>query len=179
MARLVPLWTERERTHPDEVRSFLARHGIQFQTWPLPDDVRKLAEKEQMSDEDKQQLLALFRDRLDRLAEEEGYVHQDVVAVRPFEGVDDKLAKFDRVHYHDDDEVRAIAGGRGVFGFVEESGRQFLLEIEAGEYISVPAGMWHWFYVFQERHVTAIRLFRDPEGWVPHYRFPEPDGSGS
>ena len=76
-------------------------------------------------------------------------------------------------HFHDDDEVRAIVGGRGVFGFVGDDGRQFLLTVEPGDYISVPGGMWHWFYCDDTRNITAIRLFKDTTGWTPHYRSTE------
>jgi len=69
--------------------------------------------------------------------------------------------------------VRAIVGGRGVFGFVGDDGRQFLLTVEPGDYISVPGGMWHWFYCDDTRNITAIRLFKDTTGWTPHYRSTE------
>ena len=85
-------------------------------------------------------------------------------------GLTDALAKFDKVHFHDDDEVRAIGGGRGVFGFIADDGRQFLLTVEAGDYISVPAGVWHWFYCVDGRNITCLRLFKDDSGWIPRYR---------
>ncbi|MGM0577570.1 MAG: cupin domain-containing protein [Myxococcota bacterium] len=172
MARLTPLWTASATEDPEAIRAFLSERGIAFETWDLPDEVVALAAQDALTDEEKATLLGHFRDHLDRLAEEEGYVEADVVAVRPVDGVDQALAKFDRVHYHDDDEVRAIVGGAGVFGFVGDDGRQFLVRVEAGEYISVPAGMWHWFYVLEDRNITALRLFRDTAGWVPHYWSP-------
>lgn len=170
MARVTPLWTAGELTDPAAIRGFLSERGIDFAFWEMPDEARALGASPRLDDAGKSRLLALFRDHLDRLAREHGYVDADVIAVRDVPGVGDALAKFDRVHFHEDDEVRAIVGGSGVFGFVGDDGRQFLLSVEAGEYISVPAGTWHWFYCHEDKDITAIRLFRDTTGWTPHYR---------
>ena len=180
MARLTPLWTNQDITDPSAITGFLADRDIEFETWDLPDEVVRLCSQDRLTDEEKQSVLDHFRGHLDRLASDHGYVDADVIAIRAnLPGIDDALAKFDRVHFHDDDEVRAIVGGRGIFGFVGDDGRQFLLLIEAGEYISVPAGTWHWFYCLEDRNITALRLFRDTAGWVPHYRDTARGVSGS
>jgi 1,2-dihydroxy-3-keto-5-methylthiopentene dioxygenase len=167
MATLTPLWTGDAITADAEITSFLAHHGIVFATWTLPAEARELAAQSRLDDADKKRLLALFGDELGASV----YSDADVVAIRPdLPGLDDALAKFDRLHYHDDDEVRAIVGGEGVFGFMTEDDRQFLLRIEAGEYISVPGRTWHWFYCTEGKNITALRLFEDMSGWTPHYR---------
>ena len=171
MALLTPLWTADALDDPAAVAHFLEARGIRFERWTLPDEVRELAGRERLDDAAKARLLELCRAELEREAEGAGYVDADVIAIRPdLPGLDGALAKFDKVHFHDDDEVRAIVGGRGVFGFVADDGRQFLLQIEAGEFISVPAGAWHWFYCLAERDITALRLFKDSSGWIPRYR---------
>lgn len=171
MARLVPLWTREPSTDLAVIGVFLAERGIAFETWNVPAEARALASQVRLDDADKARLLALFGAELARKASAEGYRSADVVALRAdLPGVDEALGKFDRVHFHDDDEVRAIVGGSGVFGFVGDDGRQFLVEVFAGEYLSVPAGMWHWFYCHAEKDVTAIRLFRDVPAWTPRYR---------
>ena len=174
MARMTPLWTMENVEDPDQIKDFLAPHGIDFAVWGVPDEAGKLACKGRLEDSDKSRLLELFRTELEQAANDQGYVEADVIAIRKdLPGLDEALAKFDKVHYHDDDEVRAIVGGGGVFGFVLDDGRQLLLAIEAGEYISVPAGMWHWFYCFEDRNITCLRLFKDSSGWIPHYRSTE------
>jgi 1,2-dihydroxy-3-keto-5-methylthiopentene dioxygenase len=40
---------------------------------------------------------------------------------------------------------------------------------EAGDLISVPAGIRHWFDMGPSPRFTAIRLFTSPEGWVARY----------
>jgi len=171
MAHLTPLWTSEPITDAATIRSILAERDIHYERWELPARVVSLAEQARLSDDEKSELLEHFRGKLSDVGEASGYKSADVIAVRAdFPGVDDALAKFDKVHYHDDDEIRAIVGGAGVFGFIGDDGRQLLLKVEPGDYISVPAGMWHWFYCLEDKNITALRMFRDTAGWVAHYR---------
>ena len=174
MAELTPLWTQKPTRDTEAITAFLAERDITYERWDLPDNVVSIAAKSRLTDEEKSEVLETFQAHLERLASDSGYVDADLIAIRSdFDGIDEALAKFDKVHYHDDDEVRAIVGGQGVFGFIGDDGRQFLLLVEAGDYISVPKGMWHWLYCDDEKNITAIRLFRDTSGWVPHYRSTE------
>ena len=79
------------------------------------------------------------------------------------------LQKFKTEHWHDEDEVRFIIEGRGVFHIHPPNGPVFAIEVEAGDLIRVPRGTHHWFDLCQERRIRAIRLFQDPSGWTPHY----------
>lgn len=176
MAKLTKLWTAEPVTDIPEIAAFLSAQGIDFSRWEIPASVRTLAAKGSPDDSDKTAMLAEFRSHLDSLATEKGYIDADVVCVRNVDGIDAALAKFDKVHYHDDDEVRAIVGGDGVFGFIADDGRQFLVDVEAGDYLSVPAGMWHWFYCGPDKNITALRLFKDMSGWTPNYRSTERGG---
>jgi 1,2-dihydroxy-3-keto-5-methylthiopentene dioxygenase len=79
------------------------------------------------------------------------------------------LNKFNSEHWHDEDEVRFIVEGRGVF-HVHPVGRPvFAIEVGAGDLIRVPAGTHHGFDLCADRRIRAIRLFRDKSGWTPHY----------
>ncbi len=79
------------------------------------------------------------------------------------------LAKFNREHTHDDDEVRFIIEGRGVFHIHPENGTVFSIEVMPGDLIRVPSNTKHWFNLCSERRIRAIRLFKDPAGWTPRY----------
>jgi 1,2-dihydroxy-3-keto-5-methylthiopentene dioxygenase len=79
------------------------------------------------------------------------------------------LEKFSRPHIHTDDEVRYIVDGEGVFGFVCPDGTQMELTIQPEEYINVPAGTEHWFYLTSQRRIKAVRYFVDTSGWTPEY----------
>lgn len=170
MAMLTPLRTGVPISDGATVAAFLAERNISFKTWEMPAEAQELAKLPRLDDRQKERLLELFADNLGATA----YSNADVIAIRPdLAGLDEALAKFDRLHYHDDDEVRAIVGGEGIFGFMDDDDRQFLLHVVAGEYISIPARTWHWFYCTGSRNITALRLFEDMTGWVPHYRSDE------
>ena len=82
---------------------------------------------------------------------------------------DAMLARFNTEHWHDEDEVRLIIEGRGVF-HVHPAGQPVLaIEVGPGDLIRVPAGIHHWFDLCSDRTIRAIRLFQDPAGWVPAY----------
>jgi 1,2-dihydroxy-3-keto-5-methylthiopentene dioxygenase len=77
--------------------------------------------------------------------------------------------KFNREHWHDEDEVRFIIEGRGLFHIHPPGNAVFALEVEAGDLIRVPRGTHHWFDLCAERRIRAIRLFQDQAGWTPNY----------
>ena len=79
------------------------------------------------------------------------------------------LNKFNAEHWHDEDEVRFIVEGRGLFHIHPPDGPVFAIEVEAGDLIRVPRGTHHWFDLCADRRIRAIRLFQDPSGWTPHY----------
>jgi len=97
-------------------------------------------------------------------------VTADVIDVKPeTANLEAMLAKFSREHWHDEDEVRFIIHGRGLFHIRPQVGPLTAIEVEAGDLIRVPRGTWHWFDLCADRRIRAIRLFQDPAGWTPHY----------
>jgi 1,2-dihydroxy-3-keto-5-methylthiopentene dioxygenase len=99
-----------------------------------------------------------------------GYVTADVIDVKASTpGLDAMLAKFSKEHWHDEDEVRLIVSGSGVFHIRPKNGSVHAIEVGAGDSIRVPAGTHHWFDLCATREIRAIRLFQDPAGWTPHY----------
>ena len=79
------------------------------------------------------------------------------------------LAKFSREHWHDEDEVRFIIRGHGLFHIHPRQGPLTAIEVESGDLIRVPLGTWHWFDLCGDRTIRAIRLFQEQAGWTPHY----------
>jgi 1,2-dihydroxy-3-keto-5-methylthiopentene dioxygenase len=97
-------------------------------------------------------------------------VTADVIDVSPSTpGLDAMLAKFNREHWHDEDEVRFIIAGHGIFHIHSKTGAVLGIEVEAGDLIRVPRGTLHWFNLCADRRIRAIRLFQDTAGWTPHY----------
>jgi 1,2-dihydroxy-3-keto-5-methylthiopentene dioxygenase len=158
-------------TDEAEIKEFLGRHGIQFERWNIPASIQALCANPTLDDVQKAAVLEAFRPQLDNLSENHGYISSDMVCLHPeLPGLDDALANFDLEHFHTDDEVRFIVDGSGVFGFVSESGRRFLIEVHAGDYVVIPANAWHWFYLLENKTIKALRIFKDMSGWTPFYR---------
>jgi len=146
----------------DQVRECLAGVGIQYERWR--------ADIEIAPDAPAEQILEAYSSEIDRLKKEGGYVTADVIDVRSdTPGLEAMLAKFNREHWHDEDEVRFIIQGRGLFHVRPREGPVLAIEVEDGDLIRVPSGTWHWFNLCPDRRIRAIRLFQDPAGWAPHY----------
>lgn len=147
---------------PDEVRGFLAGHGITCERWQ--------SERAVASDATADAVLQAYADKVDDLKARGGYTAADVIDVKPdTPNLDAMLAKFSREHWHDEDEVRFIVEGRGLFHISPPAGPVFAIEVEAGDLISVPRGTRHWFDLCADRRIRAIRLFQNTSGWTPHY----------
>ena len=72
------------------------------------------------------------------------------------------LAKFDKEHTHDEDEVRFILAGRGIF-FLTSAGQVVSVEVGPGDMLRVPRGTTHWFTLCEDRRIRAIRWFQDTD----------------
>jgi 1,2-dihydroxy-3-keto-5-methylthiopentene dioxygenase len=93
-----------------------------------------------------------------------------VINVKPeTPGLDAMLNRFSKEHWHDEDEVRFIVHGRGLFHIHPPKGKIFSLEVVKGDMIRVPRGTHHWFDLCADKTIRAIRLFQDTSGWTPHY----------
>lgn len=158
-----------------EIQSYLNYHGIAYETWAVPETLSTLVKKDLLSPEEKQSVLAKYQAQLERLKVEKGYIQNDMVCLCPqTPQINELLSKFDRDHYHTDDEVRFIFSGRGIFGFEGKKQERFTIEVTGGDYIVIPKNSWHWFTLGENRDIKAIRLFQDMSGWVPYYRDSQP-----
>ena len=159
------------KTPITDVARFLRDRGVLYETWPVPEGVAGLQDKASLSPEEQARVVEAYRPRLDRERDERGYVQADMVVLSPeTAGLGEMLAKFDRAHYHEDDEMRYVFAGEGVFGFEPAGAEPFSVTVAAGDYIIVPANTYHWFTLTASRSIKALRLFKDASGWTPHYR---------
>lgn len=146
--------------------------NIQLNYWSLREDAQlsHLLEQESLNDDEKDRVLTALDGYFEQLQQTAGYQSRDLIVLHPgTPNLDALLAKFDRIHTHADDEVRYVIDGEGIFGFVSPDGSQVELTVQAEEYINVPAGTEHWFYLTPKRRIKAIRYFISTEGWVPQY----------
>ena len=154
--------TKQRIEEPEQIRAFLAPHGIWYEKWDVEGRVDADAEADD--------ILAAYEPEVRRLKEQGGYVTADVINVTAdTPNLDAMLNKFNKEHTHSEDEVRFIVKGRGVFHIHPDEGPVFAIQTDAGDLINVPAGTKHWFDLCEERCIRAIRLFLDPSGWTPEY----------
>jgi len=122
------------------------------------------------SDASSEEVLAAYAPEVERLKRVGGYVAADVINVNAqTSGLAEMLSKFKREHWHDEDEVRFIVHGQGLFHVRPRSGPVVSIEVVAGDLICVPAGTWHWFNLCASMEIKAIRLFQQASGWAPRY----------
>lgn len=149
-------------TGDEAIAGYLAAHGIDYERWPA---------RHQFSDDaPAEEILGAYSEEIEELKARGGYVTADVIDVGPSTpGLEAMLAKFRREHWHDEDEVRFIIAGRGLFHIHTEAGPVVAVEVEPGDLIRVPRGTLHWFNLCADQRIRAVRLFQDAAGWTPHY----------
>jgi len=100
-----------------------------------------------------------------------GYIQQDEVALAPTTPkLDEICAKFIDEHYHDEDEVRFVLEGEGIFDIRTGDDRWMRVKVGEGDLIVVPAKRNHRFMLTESKTIRCVRLFKDMSGWAPHYR---------
>ncbi len=151
--------------------AFLQKHGLQMERWPI----ESLDADKSRGEHGSAYILETFQAQIERLKAEKGYAEADVIALYPdTPNLDAILGKFDKEHYHTDDEVRFVVDGRGVFTIHSQvDDAVFDVEVHPGDLLVVPDGTWHWFELCEDKTIKCIRLFRDTSGWAPHYIHPQ------
>ena len=182
MATLQYAESARRITDAAQIATILAPLGITLQTIPVTEGrAAALLAQPQLDAEAQVALLTALDDVFQRLQREKGYQERDLVVLYPEHPQLPELnARFHRMHTHDDEEVRYIVDGEGVFGFVLEDGAQVELTVQAGDYVHIPADVEHWFRLNDAQRIKAVRYFSARGGWTPHYtnralqHFPSP-----
>src|SRR5579864_2396469 len=119
-----------------DIRGALAAIGIDYERWSL-DRVPP--------DSSADAVLAAYADEITEMKQRGGYVMADVIDVNPATpNLESMLARFDKEHTHDEDEVRFILAGRGIF-FLHINGRVASVEVGPGDMLRLPRGTTHWF----------------------------------
>jgi len=150
-------------TQTGEVTACLSSIGIDYERWDT-DEVRV------SHDASEQDILEAYSSEISKLMARGGYVTADVINIIPTTpNLQAMLDKFNREHWHDEDEVRFIVKGHGLFHIAPKDSEVLSIEMEAGDMIRVPKDTLHWFNLCKDKTVRAIRLFEDSSGWTPHY----------
>ncbi len=149
-------------TDAEEIKNYLAAINVDYERWETAKNISL--------DASEAEILAAYSGGLERLKNIGGYQTADVIditAATP--NLETMLERFRSEHWHDEDEVRFIIKGCGIFHIAPEGGDVTVVKMTAGDLIRVPVGIKHWFDLDETRTVRAIRLFQQTAGWIPHY----------
>lgn len=146
---------------PAAIAAELGRIGVRFERWDSPVSLSPEDEPEKILD--------AYRPYLDKLMGESGAGSADVIKLTPDNpNIAALRQKFLSEHTHSEDEVRFFVHGSGNF-IMHVNGRIYDAHCTQGDLISVPANTKHWFDAGEKPFFTALRVFTDTSGWVPHY----------
>ncbi|HEY9112487.1 MAG TPA: acireductone dioxygenase [Rhodanobacteraceae bacterium] len=167
MSRL-RVYDQREPARPlatqfdhDAIAHTLGEAGVRFERWEADKPVAPGASQDEV--------IAAYRDDIERLQREKGYQAVDVISLTADHPQKDALRqKFLSEHTHSEDEVRFFVAGQGQFT-LHIGERIYDVLCEAGDLIGVPDGTRHWFDMGPNPYFIAIRLFTNPEGWVANF----------
>lgn len=162
--------TDERITGEENVRAFLSNQEVLYEHWNTDKLPEELREKFVLTDEEKAQILSVYDADIRDLANRRGYRTWDIISLSDATpNLDELLKKFESVHTHTEDEVRAITAGKGIFIIkgTDDVG-YFDVELEAGDVISVPEHKAHFFTLMDNRQIVAVRLFIETEGWIAH-----------
>ena len=150
-------------TDQEEIKEYLASINIDYERW---ENVKNIS-----PDASANEILEAYADEIEKMKLKGGYQTADVIDIKnDTPNLEPMLEKFRPEHFHDEDEVRFIIKGCGVFHIAPENGGNVTaVKMTAGDMIRVPRGTRHWFDLDETRTVRAIRLFQDVTGWTPHY----------
>lgn len=157
--------------HPDKAELVLREHtaiasalnkvGVRFERWEANQPVTPGASPDEV--------IAAYREDIDRLKQENGYQAVDVISLQPDHPERSALRqKFLGEHTHSEDEVRFFVAGSGQFT-LHIDGKVYDILCERGDLIGVPDGTRHWFDMSESPYFVAIRLFTNKEGWVANF----------
>jgi 1,2-dihydroxy-3-keto-5-methylthiopentene dioxygenase len=120
-------------------------------------------------DDDADAILEAYRPYLDTLIGLGVAGSADVLKLTPDNPAAPALReKFIKEHSHTEDEVRFFVHGSGNF-ILHLHDHIYDVHCTAGDLIGVPAGSKHWFDAGERSFFTALRIFTDTSGWVPHF----------
>lgn len=148
-------------TDPARIARELSDVGVRFEQWEAGQPIVPGASQDEV--------IAAYRDDIDRLMREKGYRSVDVISLAPDHP--DRAAmrrKFLSEHTHAEDEVRFFVAGAGQFT-LHIGDKVYEVLCESGDLIGVPDRTRHWFDMSESPYFVAIRLFTNTEGWVAEF----------
>jgi len=145
----------------DAIARELEKIGVTFERWQASRPIAAGAPQDEV--------LAAYREDIERISAERGFTAVDVVSIAPDNPKREQMrATFLDEHFHKEDEVRFFVAGSGLFTLHVDD-RVYEIECVKDDLIAVPDGTTHWFDMGPEPEFVAIRFFQQPDGWVGHF----------
>ncbi|MGH8463303.1 MAG: 1,2-dihydroxy-3-keto-5-methylthiopentene dioxygenase [Pseudomonas sp.] len=139
-------------THLEDIAATLAEQGVRFERWQASVPLQPGASE--------QEIIAAYRQDLDRLMTEKGCSQVDVSREADSSLRDE--------HTCAENLVRFFAAGRGMFSLrIEEY--LYAVLCEKGDMISVPAGTRLWVDMGDDPRFVALRVFNSAEGQAARF----------
>src|SRR3954469_7739136 len=115
MATITLRDSEQTLTEADEIRAFLQPFGIWY---------RRFEGSDQLADDAADpEILAAYDEPIRELMAEGGYVTADVINIKPeVPNLETMLNRFNKEHWHEEDEIPFIVHGRGPFPLPPKGG---------------------------------------------------------
>ncbi|KAL9645283.1 hypothetical protein ABK040_002483 [Willaertia magna] len=116
-----------------------------------------------------------YETEIEQISKERGYGHRSMVYLNPTStpNLEELLTKFFEEHLHEYEEIRYIVEGSGVFDVRDKNDEWIRIDVEKGDLLVLPAGIYHRFTLDEKRNVVAMRLFletmKEPV-WTPFNR---------
>ncbi len=150
-----------DTTNRAEIARILNDAGVIFEQWEASAPLTAASGQDE--------ILAAYRDDIERLKAEGGYTTADVIRVgAQTQNIPALREKFLNEHTHSEDEVRFFVEGAAAF-YLRIKGKVYQAICTRGDLISVPANTTHWFDMGPTPEFAAIRVFTNPEGWVANF----------
>jgi len=109
-------------------------------------------------------------DRIEEIARERNYKNRDQIIVAK-EAMGDiyetKVKSFFEEHLHEDEEIRFILDGIGFFDVRDKDDLWIRIQLEKGDLIVLPPGIYHRFTTDVSNYIKAMRLFKEEPKWTP------------